>query len=343
MKGTKLLAIFVALTLIGALGLFLMYQDGIRAPDGFNSDTHFIVQEGEALSTLAKRLEEEGLIRSTFSLRVYAWLRGSERKFQQGEYLLKAGSDLLNIHDQIVEGRQLLLRVTIPEGLTSSEIAQLVDQADITDKEGFIAAVSSAEILDEYGLVSSTLEGFLYPDTYLFPRNSSPVSVVKTMVSRFMEVMENIKPGIGSQKISDWYSMVVLASIVEREYRAPEEAPIISSVFQNRLRWNIPLGSCATVEYIITEIQGRPHPRRIFFSDTEIQSPFNTYINSGIPPSPIGNPGYVALRAAFFPADTDFLFFVVKDPVNGTHTFTKNMNDHLQARDVYLENFVPKY
>ena len=131
--------------------------------------------------------------------------------------------------------------------------------------------------------------------------------------------------------------VVRLASVVEREYRVPEEAPLIASVFYNRLEQGIKLQSCATVAYIITEIHGKPHPDRLFFSHLEIPSEFNTYLYEGLPPLPISNPGATALEAAFHPADTDYLFFVVKDPDAGTHNFSRSYNEHLNAKDLYLK------
>lgn len=334
------LVVAAAAVLAAAIPLFMV---SFSAPENFSEDVLFTVNDGESLASLARRLETEGIIRSALVLRAYSFFRGTEKEFQKGEYQLTAKAGLVEIHDQIVDGRQLLLRVTFPEGWTSSRMALLVEEEEIASAESFLEAVRSRELLEKWRVPSDSLEGFLYPDTYLFPRNAGGEAVVTSMVNHFFEELDAIKPGATRQDPSDWYQLLVLASIVEREYRVAEEAPIISSVFRNRLRWNIPLGSCATVEYIITEIQGKPHPRRIFFSDTEILSPYNTYINRGLPPSPISNPGRVALHAAFYPAETDYLFFVVNNPSLGTHTFTKTMGDHLEAREVYLNNFVPKY
>jgi UPF0755 protein len=121
-----------------------------------------------------------------------------------------------------------------------------------------------------------------------------------------------------------------------------DEAPIIASVFLNRLAKRIALGSCATIEYILTEIQGRPHPHRIFFVHTQIPSPYNTYLNRGLPPGAISNPGLTALKAAFEPARTDYLYFVVADPAKGSHTFSARWSQHEAAKAAYLSSFVTK-
>jgi UPF0755 protein len=130
---------------------------------------------------------------------------------------------------------------------------------------------------------------------------------------------------------------VILASIVEREYRVDEEAPLMAGVFFNRLEIGMALQSCATVEYVITEIQGRPHPRVLYDRDTEIQDPYNTYNRPGLPPGPIAAPGMAALRAAFNPAPSDYLYFRLVNPDEGRHYFSKTFDEHIRAGALYLK------
>ncbi len=330
------LVLVIIVAAVGGVSYF------ISPPEPFVEDRQFVVQDQESLTSIAHRLVEAGIIRSALILRGLALLKGTERSFKRGDYLLKAASNVLEIHDQIVSGRQLLQRVTLKEGWTSTKMASALQAADIVDSDSFLKAVKDPGLVSRYRVPASTLEGLLYPDTYLFAKNTPANTVVKVLVEKFVQTVREIDPAATLDNIATWYDKIVMASIVEREYRVPEEAPIISSVFYNRLRYRVPLGSCATIEFIITEIQGKPHPRRILFSHTEIPSPYNTYINQGLPPSPISNPGRVALRAAFQPAQTDYFFFVVKDPRLGTHTFSSNMTDHLAAREIYLNTFVPK-
>jgi UPF0755 protein len=128
-----------------------------------------------------------------------------------------------------------------------------------------------------------------------------------------------------------------LASIVEREYRAIDEAPLIAGVFYNRLRIGMPLQSCATVEYVITEIQGKPHPERLFDRDTEIRDPYNTYIRSGLPPGPISVPSRIALDAVFHPQASDYLYFRLINPAEGRHYFSRTLDEHIQAGALYVK------
>ena len=147
------------------------------------------------------------------------------------------------------------------------------------------------------------------------------------MVENFFEKIKSIS-NLSEKSPAEINEIVKLASIVEREYRVTEEAPLIASVFKNRLRYNIGLYSCATVEYIVTEIQGLPHPERILYEHTHIDNPYNTYIYAGLPPTAISNPGLVSLEASTNTPKTDYYFFQVNNPEKGTHVFTKTLEEH---------------
>jgi UPF0755 protein len=159
------------------------------------------------------------------------------------------------------------------------------------------------------------------------------------MADRFFIRLDEF--GIDKSKLTpaELYEKITLASIIEREYRVEEEAAVIAAVFQNRLEHGMRLESCATVEYIITEIQGKPHPARLFNRDIQIQHPYNTYIRGGLPPGPIAAPGPVALKAAFSPARNDFLFFRVIDPASGRHYFSKNFDEHISAGELFVKGY----
>ena len=158
------------------------------------------------------------------------------------------------------------------------------------------------------------------------------------MVTNFYRVLEEIIPDYRDWDKTELHNEVILASIVEREYRIAAEAPLIASVFKNRMKHKIGLESCATLEYIITEIHGKPHPEYLTLKHKSIQSPYNTYMWYGLPPGPISNPGRVALNATFHHAETDFYYFVLKDPATGEHYFSENLNEHNQAKFFYLKS-----
>lgn len=307
-----------------------------QAPATAAASRTFAVPPGESLTGVAQRLHGAGFIRSPGLLRLLARARGAETAIRAGYYRFPAAATSAEILDLLVAGSNDLVRVTIPEGWTSNRIAAHLEERDITGAAEFRTAVNSPELMRSYGIEAPTAEGYLFPDTYYFPRGYGAEAVVRHMVDTFFGRLEEIHSA-ARPDAAELHDKVILASIVEREYRVASEAPLIASVFNNRLQSNVRLESCATIVYIITEIQGNQHPERIYEADLEIESAFNTYRSRGLPPGPIANPGLTALQAALYPADTDYRYFVVKDPTTGTHHFSSVLSEHSEARFVYLK------
>ena len=307
-----------------------------QAPATVAPSRTFTVPSGESLTGVARRLYGAGFIRSPALLRLLARARGAETAIRAGYYRFPADATSDEILDLLMAGSNDLVRVTIPEGWTSNRIAAHLEERAITSAAEFRSAVNSPEPLQSYGIEAPTAEGYLFPDTYYFPRGYGAEAVVRHMVDTFFGRLEEIHPGARADA-AKLHDTVILASIVEREYRLPSEAPLIASVFNNRLQSNLRLESCATIVYIITEIQGNEHPDRIYEADLEIESEFNTYRSRGLPPAPIANPGLTALQAALAPAETDYWYFVVKDPDTGAHHFSSVLSEHSEARFVYLK------
>ncbi len=297
----------------------------------------FTVEAGEPLAAIADRLFLEGAIRSPLLLRGVAELRGTDTGFKAGYFSLPVGATTLEIHDLLVEGHQELVKVTIPEGWTINKVASLLEENDIVAADAFIDVARDPAFMARYGVAAFSAEGYLFPDTYLFPRRFPAEAVVAQMVDNFFGRLGEIYPGYAFEDPREVHDRLIVASIVEREYRVVEEAPLIASVFYNRLGVDVGLESCATLQYIITEIQGKPHPERIFHSDLRIDSDYNTYKWHGLPPGPISNPGLTALQAAFFPPDTDYWYFVVRDPATGRHYFSSDLDEHNEAKFLYLK------
>jgi UPF0755 protein len=316
---------------VAAAGYYVNQAPGMAA-----TSRTFTIQSGETLTGVAQRLHGAGFIRSPVLLRVLARGRGAETGIRAGFYRFPAGATSNQILDLLMAGSNDLVRVTIPEGWTSNRIAAHLEERDITDAVEFRTVVSSPELMRSYGIEALTAEGYLFPDTYYFPRGYGAEAVARHMVDTFFGRLVEIHPG-ARPDAPELHDKVILASIVEREYRLPREAPLIASVFNNRLQSNARLESCATIVYIITEIQGHEHPERIYEADLEIESAFNTYRSRGLPPAPIANPGLTALRAALYPADTDYRYFVVKDPDTGAHHFSSVLSEHSEAKFVYLK------
>ena len=297
----------------------------------------FTVESGEPLSAIADRLFLEGAIRSPLLLRGVAEVLGTDTGFKAGYFSLPMGATTLQIHDLLVEGHQEQVKVTIPEGWTISKVAQLLQDDGIVAFEEFVDVARDPFFMASYGFGAMSAEGYLFPDTYFFPRQFPAEAVVSQMVDNFFDRLAQIYPAYAFDDPRDVHDRLIVASIVEREYRVAEEAPLIASVFYNRLGVDVGLESCATLQYIITEIQGKPHPDRIFHSDLRIESDYNTYKWHGLPPGPISNPGITALQAAFFPPETDYWYFVVRDPGTGRHYFSSDLEEHNEAKFLYLK------
>ncbi|MDX9800323.1 MAG: endolytic transglycosylase MltG [Spirochaetia bacterium] len=336
MKKSFGITAFITLALLFAAGILFIYFD---SPVSADSDESIVVEigKGETLSSISENLAEKNLIRSPLLLQIISRIKGTDMKMKSGQYSIRSSMSTLEIHNLIVSGSGLLYKVTIPEGLTSSRISVIMEKNRITAADSFIAAVASKEIISDFNISSDSLEGYLFPDSYFFPQNYPAEKVVSFMVENFFRQLKSIYPQYSTLTAEEIRDRVTIASIVEREYRVEKEAPLIASVFFNRIDTKIPLGSCATVEYVITEIQKKPHPEFLTYDDIAIQSPYNTYIHRGLPPSPISNPGRIAIDAAFNPAESDFYYFLLKDKNSGEHFFSRKLSEHNEARVLYLK------
>lgn len=335
-KTIATILLVVMLAAAGAVGIVYLLNAAPGRP--LIAPVGFTIEQGETLASIADRLEQLGIIRSGILLRAIARVEGTATRAQSGNYLFTERMSVLEMHDYLLSGNQVLKRVTIPEGLAITAVADVLDEAGVTSAEAFISAATEPGLMLEYDLPGNTAEGFLFPDTYLFAENYPADDVVRHMIERFIEVLAEIYPDYGTLTVEELYDRVVVASIVEREYRVPEEAPTIASVFYNRLEVNMRLESCATVVYVMTEQEGLPHPQRLFYRDLERANPYNTYRVFGLPPGPIASPGRNALDAAFFPETTDYLFFVWNGPGSESHAFTRTLSEHNEARLLYLKS-----
>ncbi|MGP1438708.1 MAG: endolytic transglycosylase MltG [Treponema sp.] len=293
----------------------------------------FIVEDGETLRHVVRRLKTENLIRSeTYALAYAKW-----KKFniKTGIYDFSRAFTTHEILELLMKGgREELVKVTIPEGLTITKTAHLFSETGLFTSEEFIKVANDENLLKECGFPFKTAEGFLFPDTYLLSKKDDAKSALKMMLRNFLLKTSSIANF--PKDNAEIYKKVCLASIIEREYQLDEEAPIIAGVFTNRLNIKMPLQSCATVEYIITELQGKPHPKRLFWDDIQIENDYNTYVRQGLPPSPISNPGLVSLKAACNPQKTNYLYFRLIDAKVGRHAFSTNVRDHNKIGNVYL-------
>ncbi|MBQ9539428.1 MAG: endolytic transglycosylase MltG [Treponema sp.] len=337
-----LLVLLVLVLLAGLAGVFaLRYALSPVSKDKESATAcELHVPNGMTVMEVAAKLEDEGIIRSRYFLYAAARYRifNREKPFslKSGAYKLDSSMNLEDIYDLLQTGSPENIKVSVPEGLTITKTAAIVSAAGLCSEQDFIDACHSQEIIGGYGIASSSLEGYLFPDTYFFTDGMEVRDIIGKFVDNFYEKIGDI-PALSSLSPEKLNERVVLASIVEREYQLADEAPLIASVFQNRIDGNIGLYSCATIEYILTEIEGKPHPERITYEDLKIDSPYNTYRWAALPPTPISNPGVVALRAAADPPKTDYYYFVLTDPSRGSHTFSRDFKGHIKAENLYTK------
>jgi len=321
------LAALAAIFLLSAaaLGIYSLLSNRSVSQDG--EGVLFSVPRGASTSAITADLADKKLVRSPRFAYYAARLFGLPLK--AGTYRLSPSMSTLAVLRYIADGKQEYTRVTVPEGLSLVKTAAHLENAGIVTAGDFLAAARDPAVLSAHGIPGRTAEGFLFPDTYFFSLGMDADELVGIMVDTFFSriaVLENVPSDPATL-----FEKVVLASIIEREYRVAVEAPLIASVFANRIRIGMGLQSCATIEYIITEIQGKPHPGRLLVSDLSIPSDYNTYLWAGLPPGPISSPGLVALKAAFSPAETNYLYFRLTDADAGTHSFTRSLGEHVQA------------
>jgi len=330
-----ILIVFLAVITIGLISAVTIlnspHQDIVA--DGML----FSIQKGESTESIISRLEQQKLIRSGLLLRLISKLYQTERSFKSGVYRITPELTTLDIHNLLVSGNQDLLRITIPEGWSRSQIAAALEEQGLTTSNEFLKATEADKLLKAFAIPSQNVEGYLFPDTYFLPREITAQNIAQIMVKTFFIKLNELDSAYKNLSPLELHKKIILASIVEKEYRLKDEASLIASVFYNRLTRNIRLESCATIGFIKTEILGQPHAERLWDIDLQIPSPYNTYQNYGLPPGPISNPGFIALSAVFSPADTEYLYFVLEDKNSGKHHFSVNFTEHVSAKNYYLK------
>jgi UPF0755 protein len=284
----------------------------------------FAISSGEAFDSLVSRLHADGLIKAPFKFKLLVRLKGDDKKIKAGEYYLSASMTPNQILDVLVGGKSFLYRLTVPEGFNLKQIAAEIAAQGLGDAQAFLDLATDPQTALHYKIKARTLEGYLFPDTYLFPKGVSAATIIDKMIDRFREQFPPEWHERARQLHMSVHEIVTLASIIEKETGDPAERPLISSVFHNRLKRKMRLESDPTVIYGIKDFNGNITRR-----DLKTRTPYNTYIIKGLPPGPIASPGRAAIKAALYPADTRFLFFVSKK--DKTHHFSATIREHNRA------------
>jgi len=270
-------------------------------------------------------LYRQGLIKDMFTFRLFAKLHGLEKSLKAGEYALSKSMNLLSIIKRLSSGQTVYQQITIPEGYTIDQIAELIGQRNLGNPDKFReAARTTVPVLNETvnANMKYPVEGYAFPDTYHITRGTTEAEILAMMLKHFEEQFTEEMRQRAQEMGLSVHEVITLASLVEKEALLPEERPIIAGVFLNRLTLGMPLQSCATIQYIL----GYPKPE-LTIEDTKIPSPYNTYQNMGLPPGPIANPGLAAIKAVLYPANTKYLYFVADS--QGKHHFSTTYEEHL--------------
>jgi UPF0755 protein len=327
----KLLATVLLLVLVeAALAAWAIYVPiGPAAGTTDDAATYVDIAPGTGTEAIAAQLEEAGVLRSRFAFDLLRAVKGG--KLIAGEYRFNQPATASEVYARMVRGDVYSIPVTIPEGYNIFEIAQAVEAAGLGPRAAMLAAERSqtAPIAD-LSPSATSLEGYLFPDTYRFSRHATPEQMVAAMVKRFRQAAAQLglTPGGSGNEIA---RTVILASMVEKEVSRDAERSLVAGVFTNRLAQGMPLATDPSVIYAAL-LEGR-YRGAIYASDLQSPSPYNTYRRAGLPPGPICNPGVAALKAALAPARTDYLYFVAD--AEGNSRFSAKLKEHTQQVEAY--------
>jgi UPF0755 protein len=325
------------------IGVYLnVRRNDIETPAGDDSTAvRFSINPGETAATIAQRLQREDLIRDAQLFLYLARYRGVDAHLEAGEYELRPNMTMDEIVDTLQHGRLREVMVTIPEGRRAEEVAELLEGQGLVDSGALLALVESGAFAYDflYGRpegAATSLEGFLFPETYRVPADYEAAQILEVMLSTFGERFSPEMREMAAENGLTIHEVVTLASIVEREAVIPEERPTIASVYLNRLEQGMYLQSDPTVQYALGYQEDTDQWWKIPMSleeDVQVDSPYNTYLYPGLPPGPVCNPGLASLQAVLEPAETTYLFFFSR--FDGSHAFAETYEEHLRNQELY--------
>ncbi len=324
---SEILLSFVCINVVVTSLLFVFYL--YSAPEnGEGSIKRVYIEKGTPFEAVVDSLSKEKIISSPSFFTLLTHLTVNTKKIKAGEYIFPAPQRPLSVLRKLVKGEVATYYITIPEGSTIYDIAQILGRYNILNKERFLHLASSEEVAKTFHIDSRSLEGYLFPDTYLFTRGMDEKSVLQAMVDRFKKIytlemdLRRQEVGISRNKL------ITIASIIEKETSLSSEMPIIASIIYSRLKKNMRLQMDPTVIYGLHKWKGK-----LTREDLKTYNEFNTYMIHGLPPSPISNPGKHAIQAALHPSITKYLYFVSKN--DGSHYFSRSLRQHINAVNRY--------
>jgi UPF0755 protein len=292
---------------------------------GFSGDEVFVdIPSGSSVASIAERLLDAGAIRDVWTFRIAARLAREDRRLKAGEYRFAVPATPAEVAARLARGDVYVRLLTFPEGQTILDMAGAFERSGLGHAADFEHAATNVSLISGFDPEAHTLEGYLFPATYALTRHTSADETVRLMVAKFENAFDaRLRADAASQGL-DGRSVVTLASLIEKETAQPDERPLVSAVFRNRLKIGMPMQCDPTVIYALA-LAGRWNGN-ITKQDLQIDSPYNTYRHPGLPPGPIASPGRASLDAAVHPADVSYLYFVSRN--DGTHVFASTLAEH---------------
>ena len=297
----------------------------------------FTIERGQSARDIIDRLAEQGLVSNPTLARLFLVYRLDDAPLQAGEYRFYPPLDTPTVLDKIIRGEVVTYPLTIIEGLTLDETARSLADQGFGDYSSFLQAMSDPALVRDLDPEATSLEGYLFPDTYSFPRGTSEAQIVATLIDTFRGHYERemrptlgppetsaVEPEEGTDVVAGLRDLVTLASIIEKEAQLADERPVISAVYRNRLEIGMGLFADPTIIYA-KKLDGTWNGN-LTRSDLQLDSPYNTYVTAGLPPGPICSPGLASLVAALRPADASYLYFVSRN--DGSHVFANTLREH---------------
>ena len=327
MKGFAFSLLVVA-TSVGLFAVFAVAHLSIAPRQSSFLPAEVRIEQGEPLSAVVRKLRENRVISNERLFSLWARVTGADKKIHWGLYRFDIPLSPREVLDRMVLGKGIFQVVTIPEGYTVNDIADLLQQLKISDKQKFLAAASDPQLLASLGLQDKGIEGYLFPSTYHFTPGTPEKDIVLAMVEQFRKVSQPLFEQRDRDDPLTPHEIITLASIIEKETAVESERPLVSAVFHNRLKLHMPLQSDPTVIYGLSEFDGNLTRKNL-----QDPSPYNTSRIAALPPGPICNPSLSSIRAALKPADAPFLYFVSKN--DGTHLFSERLEDHNRAVKIF--------
>jgi UPF0755 protein len=294
--------------------IFVSFNRYLRSPASEKKEIKYVfIDKGEEVKDIIKKLHKEKIIKKADWFYYYVILSGISKNIKAGMHKFSTHLTPEQVGKELVSSKTFPIRVTIPEGYTTKQIAEVLDEYGITKKEEFLKVCNDRKFIHSISIEAPSLEGFLFPDTYFFYYGEKTEDIIKTMINQFNKVYNKVAP-----ENIDKYKILKIASIIEKEVSQDEEKPMVAAVIYNRLKKRMKLCMDSTLIYGLPNFDGD-----LKKEDLKQSIPYNTYLFYGLPPTPICNPGKKSLIAAIHPADVGYLYFVSKN--DGTHIFSNNL------------------